>query len=284
MKKNDIILFDKEEGVTSFSSLNSIKRNYEKGTKVGHAGTLDKFASGLMIALIGNATKLNPVFSSFDKSYLATIKFGEETDTLDPEGKVVYEAAPPTIEKLKESVLSFVGESMQTPPLYSALHINGKRAYLEARKGNIIDMPERKITVYSADLLSYENNIALCRFHVSKGTYIRSLARDIAYKANSAAHLINLRRETVGPYELEMIGKYDFITLLRMTDMFSDVSLNKRYKKQIDNGYIPKEAVIDDSNCNKGFKFLYFDSSLYAISSIIDGKMKIIFRESDESL
>ena len=77
------------------------------------------------------------------------------------------------------------------------LKSNGKRAYLEARKGNIIDMPERKITVYSADLLSYENNIALCRFHVSKGTYIRSLARDIAYKANSAAHLINLRRETV---------------------------------------------------------------------------------------
>ena len=180
MTESDIILFDKEEGITSFSSLYSIKRNYPKKTKIGHAGTLDKFASGLMIVLVGSATKLNPVFSSFDKSYLATIKFGEETDTLDPEGRIIKTSSLPTLDEVDTALKKIRGESMQTPPVYSAVHVDGKRAYREARKNHEIEMPQRRICVYDAEKISYSDGILVASFHVSKGTYIRSLARDIA--------------------------------------------------------------------------------------------------------
>ena len=113
MSNSDIILFDKEEGITSFSSLYSIKRCYAKGTKVGHAGTLDKFASGLMIVLIGNATRLNPVFSSFDKSYIATIRFGEESDTLDPEGRIIKTSDLPSLEEVLYALDKIKGKSLQ---------------------------------------------------------------------------------------------------------------------------------------------------------------------------
>ena len=152
MTDSDIILFDKEEGITSFSSLYSIKRNYPRKTKIGHAGTLDKFASGLMIVLVGSATKLNPVFSSFDKSYIATIKFGEETDTLDPEGRIIKTSSLPAEDEVDTALKKIRGESMQTPPVYSAVHVDGKRAYREARKNHEIEMPQRRICVYDAEI------------------------------------------------------------------------------------------------------------------------------------
>ena len=130
-----LLLEDKEEGTTSFASLSKIKKEYRK-EKVGHAGTLDKFASGLMIVMVGNATKLNPVFSSFSKKYIAKIEFGKETSTLDPEGDVIATADLPKREDFEKAIESFVGKQKQVPPIYSALHIDGKRAYIEARKGN----------------------------------------------------------------------------------------------------------------------------------------------------
>ncbi|MGN1164183.1 MAG: tRNA pseudouridine(55) synthase TruB, partial [Candidatus Ornithospirochaeta sp.] len=140
-----VILLDKKEGITSFSSLNEIKRKF-RGSKVGHAGTLDKFASGLMIVMTGGATRLNPVFSSFGKKYRASIEFGSETDTLDPEGIVIAESEKiPTEDEIKAVLPSFLGEQDQTPHVSSALHVDGKRAYIEARKGNDIDMPSRRI-------------------------------------------------------------------------------------------------------------------------------------------
>ena len=194
MSNSDIILFDKEEGITSFSSLYSIKRCYAKGTKVGHAGTLDKFASGLMIVLIGNATRLNPVFSSFDKSYIATIRFGEESDTLDPEGRIIKTSDLPGLEEVLYALDKIKGKSLQQPPVYSAVHVDGKRAYKEARKDKEIEMPFRPIEVYEARFISYEDGLLTAFFHVSKGTYIRSLARDMAYSINKVSRLEKLRR------------------------------------------------------------------------------------------
>lgn len=278
MSNSDIVLFDKEEGITSFSSLYSIKRCYAKGTKVGHAGTLDKFASGLMIVLIGNATRLNPVFSSFDKSYIATIRFGEESDTLDPEGRIIKTSDLPSLEEVLYALDKIKGKSLQQPPLYSAVHVDGKRAYKEARKDKEIEMPFRPIEVYEARFISYENGLLTAYFHVSKGTYIRSLARDMAYSINKVSRLEKLRRVSIGPYSISDIGKFDMKELLERTDLFSHVSLSVKYKKEIDNGFIRPDAVLFDDGAERRFKFLSFEKELYALAELVDGRMKIIAR------
>ena len=278
MSNSDIVLFDKEEGITSFSSLYSIKRCYAKGTKVGHAGTLDKFASGLMIVLIGNATRLNPVFSSFDKSYIATIRFGEESDTLDPEGRIIRTSDLPSLEEVLYALDKIKGKSLQQPPIYSAVHVDGKRAYKEARKDKEIEMPFRPIEVYEARFISYEDGLLTAFFHVSKGTYIRSLARDMAYSINKVSRLEKLRRVSIGPYSISDIGKFDMKELLERTDLFSHVSLNDKYKKEIDNGFIRPDAVLSDDGAERRFKFLSFEKELYALAELVDGRMKIIAR------
>ncbi len=278
MSNSDIVLFDKEEGITSFSSLYSIKRCYAKGTKVGHAGTLDKFASGLMIVLIGNATRLNPVFSSFDKSYIATIRFGEESDTLDPEGRIIKTSDLPGLEEVLYALDKIKGKSLQQPPLYSAVHVDGKRAYKEARKDKEIEMPFRPIEVYEARFISYEDGLLTAFFHVSKGTYIRSLARDMAYSINKVSRLEKLRRVSIGPYSISDIGKFDMKELLERTDLFSHVSLSVKYKKEIDNGFIRPDAVLSDDGAERRFKFLSFEKELYALAELVDGRMKIIAR------
>ncbi len=278
MSSLEIILSDKREGITSFSSLSDIKKSFPKKTKVGHAGTLDKFASGLMVILVGNATKLNPIFSSFDKSYIASIRFGRETDTLDPEGRVVMTSGIPGEEEARLALSNVLGESMQEPPVYSAIHVDGKRSYRQARKNKDVRMPLRPVKVYAADFISYSDGLLKARFSVSKGTYIRSLARDAARSIGKAAHLEALRRISIGPYSIDDVGKHDSISLLRMTDLFSDVMLDEKYKKQIDNGYIPERAILSDSDSTKKYKFFHFASSLYAIGEDIGGKVRIICR------
>ena len=195
-----VIITKKESGVTSFQSLSPIKKIY-KGSKVGHCGTLDKFASGLMIVLTGEAAKLNPVFSGFDKSYRARIMLGCETDTLDPEGEVVRRSDHiPSLEEIEKVLPSFTGEIEQVPPVYSAIHVGGKRAYELARSDMEVEMKARKVRIHSLSVLSYEAPYLVIDCRVSKGTYIRSLARDIAAAAGSAGHLTALERYSIGPF------------------------------------------------------------------------------------
>lgn len=199
--RSSILLVHKPSGVTSFTSLGSIKRTVDP--KVGHAGTLDKFAEGLMIVLTGSMTRLNQVFSTMDKRYRATICFGKETDTLDPEGLVIATSDVPTLEQIKEAIPHFLGEIQQSPPQYSALHIGGKRASKLAREGKVVVMEKRPVTVYSFELVSFEEGLLVADIHVSKGTYIRSLARDLALACNSRGYLVNLVRTQIGPFLLE---------------------------------------------------------------------------------
>ena len=257
MTRAEILLMDKKEGVTSFSSLSLIKRE-RKGMKVGHAGTLDKFASGLMIVLVGNATRLNPVFSSMGKSYIAEITFGRETDTLDPEGSVIREAPIPSLSRLTEVLSSFIGPQKQIPPMYSAIHVDGHRAYKEARSGRAIQMPERDITIDSIELLSFDGSKAVIRTAVSKGTYIRSLARDIGRKAGSAAFVSALRRTSIGPFTLSDIP-LDTKSLLDKTSLFSAVQLDARHRKAIENGWIDSSWILSDSAPEREFAYLYLD-------------------------
>ncbi len=197
-----IALVAKPEGLTSFQTLGPLKRSL--GTrKLGHTGTLDKFASGLLVILVGTLTRLGPWFTALDKVYEATLRFGEETDSLDPEGEVVARADPPSLEALLLALPTFKGELMQVPPAFSAIHIDGERASDRARRGEILDMAARPVTIHELDLLNYDGRDAKIRVRCSSGTYIRSLARDIALSLGSRARLETLSRTRVGPFLLE---------------------------------------------------------------------------------
>lgn len=200
----------KPAGVTSFAALHPLKRSLGSG-KIGHAGTLDRFATGLLVALVGSYSRLNPFFSSLDKVYLARVSFGRETDTLDPEGRVVAEAEPPGREALEAILPQFRGLILQKPPAFSALHIDGKRAYERALKGEELEMKPRPVTIHRLELLDWAGNEAKILVECSSGTYIRSLARDLALALGSRAHLVGLSRESIGPILLsEAVAPQDF--------------------------------------------------------------------------
>jgi tRNA pseudouridine55 synthase len=197
-----LLLLDKQPCFTSFESLGLIKRAFATN-KVGHTGTLDKVASGLLLVLVGRPVKLSPWFLNCDKWYEGTICFGAETDTLDPEGAIIAEAAPPSMEALEQVLPGFRGDLLQAPPVYSAVHVKGERAHKLARSGRAPEMERRPVSVYALDLLSYEPPLARIRVHCSKGTYIRSLARDIALAAGSRAYLKALRRTGIAGFSVE---------------------------------------------------------------------------------
>lgn len=176
--------------------------------KVGHTGTLDSFADGLLVVAVGSLTRLVSHITLFDKTYDAIISFGTQTDTLDPHGCVICKADLPNIDDFEVAVDRHTGEITQIPPQYSAIHVNGKRASDIARAGKNVDIPPRSVTVYRAEILDTQTvgagvQYAHVRFFVSKGTYIRCLARDIAKACGSCAHLIALRRTAVGSFLLE---------------------------------------------------------------------------------
>lgn len=207
-----IILLAKQSGITSFSSLWQIK-NALGTKKIGHTGTLDTFAEGLLVVLSGRLTRLCSYITDCDKEYEALVVFGSETDTLDPEGSVIAQAPLPTLASITDAISHFSGEIQQQPPVYSAVHVSGKRASDRIRNGEIIDLPSRPVTIYSIDILdvSLDGNIdeshalvksVILRVSCSKGTYIRSLARDIALATGSRAYLGALRRLRIGPFSL----------------------------------------------------------------------------------
>jgi len=201
MSNSGLILLNKKTGITSFDALGGIKRALGTG-KVGHTGTLDKFASGLLVVLVGKALKLSRWFSHCDKKYYGRIRLGEETDTLDPEGEIIAKAELPTREETFNVLSRFTGEIMQAPPAYSAIHINGKRASSLARSGKIPEMKKRPVTIYKLELLSWQPPFADIFVHCSSGTYIRSLARDIALAAGSRGHLDSLKRTQVANFKI----------------------------------------------------------------------------------
>jgi len=202
MIPSGLILLRKQPGITSFDSLRDIKRALGTG-KAGHTGTLDKFAEGLLLVLIGRALKLSQWFTHCDKQYEGTVCFGAETDTLDPEGAVIANAPLPSRETVEQAFSQFRGKIEQAPPAYSAIHVDGERASALARRGEAPEMRKRPVEIYRLELLSWEPPHAKIFVHCSSGTYIRSLARDIALAAGSRAHLTALLRTQVAGFKLE---------------------------------------------------------------------------------
>ncbi len=223
-----IVLFAKRPGLTSFSSLFSIKRAL--GTKkVGHTGTLDSFASGLLVVCSGSLTRLASYITSFHKTYDAVIEFGSETDTLEYTGKIVNTAPLPKKDDVLSAIEHYTGDILQTPPLFSALHINGERASDIARSGRSAEMPSRPVTVFAseAEEFLFEDGrvkAVRVRFSVSKGTYIRSLARDIGSYCKSAAHLAGLRRLSVGSFRLEDAAGFSSLAPFTIRSVYQTIS------------------------------------------------------------
>lgn len=197
-----LALLDKPAGITSFKVLAELKRALGSG-QVGHTGTLDPFATGLLAALTGAATRLAPLFDGLDKTYLAVFTFGLSTDTLDPGGAVVQRAEAPSREELERAADRFRGWIEQRPPEYSAVHVAGKRAYQLAREGRRPELPPRRVCIHRLELLSYDPPELRVEIHCSKGTYVRSLARDLGLEAGSCAYVSRLQRTRVGEFRLE---------------------------------------------------------------------------------
>ncbi len=268
MSDFSILLLDKVPGVTSFRSLNEVKKCH-RGSKVGHTGTLDKFASGLMIVLTGEATKLNPLFSGMDKSYRAIIETGRETDTLDPEGEVIRECPPAEKASLEAAVSFFQGEIMQRPPVYSAIHVNGKRAYERTRKGEEVLMEARPVTIYRLTLEEVSGSACKIDTKVSKGTYIRSLARDLSEKAGSCGHLSSLDRYEVGPYtRADITGINPSIEeseALLSKVCPRHIDFDPSYRKQLVNGFLDRKGIIGARPNEDGYYRLRMNDSLAGV-------------------
>lgn len=171
--------------------------------KVGHTGTLDSFAEGLLVVLVGNLTRLAPFITATDKTYQAVVRFGVETDTLEITGKETARGVIPSRQQLEEVLPQFVGKISQRPPEFSALHVGGKRASDLVREGKSVEMPLREVTVNNIALKDFSGEYALLDVSCSKGTYIRSLARDISHSLGTCGYLAALRRTEVGPFTLD---------------------------------------------------------------------------------
>lgn len=208
-----IVLVDKPVGVTSHDVVNLLRRKLNT-KKIGHAGTLDPFASGLLIAGVKKGTRVLEYFLDMDKTYKAELELGRITDTFDNTGKTVEEREVPAFseDEIVSVLKSFEGEYLQVPPAYSAKKYNGERLYKLAREGKIINLPPRAVRVYSMTDISYSRERITFTAKVSKGTYIRSLAMDIGYKLGCGATTTNLRRVSQGRFSVDSAFQIDDVS------------------------------------------------------------------------
>lgn len=207
MNEDSVLLVDKPAGITSFGVVARVRRKLSqqlgKKAKVGHTGTLDPFATGLMIIVTGKECRNAGNYSKLDKEYEATIRLGQTSTTGDPEGELTeVSTAQPTKDQVEAVLKQFVGEITQQPPMFSAIKINGRRAYDLARKGEVVEMPTRQITIFKLELIDYAYPNIRIRTHVSSGTYIRTLAEDVGAALETGAYCSELRRTKVAEYSV----------------------------------------------------------------------------------
>jgi tRNA pseudouridine55 synthase len=205
-----LILLNKPRELTSFQVLASVKRALGTG-EVGHTGTLDRFASGLLPVLVGPATRLAALFADLEKSYRAVFSFGIGTDTLDPEGPVVSRGEVPCLERIERALPGFIGNIEQVPPEHSAVHVGGKRAYQLKRQGRAPMLQARTVFIRRIVVHRYDPPALELTVECGKGTYIRSLARDLGKAAGSCAYVSSLCRTAVGGFRIEeAVAPQDF--------------------------------------------------------------------------
>lgn len=214
-KLDGLLLIDKPAGISSAQAVNRLKRCLPRGTKLGHAGTLDPFATGLLVVLVGKATKRCEAIMAQPKTYLATIKLGATTATDDPESPEMPAAvredssALPGADHLRCALRGFVGQIAQVPPRYSAIKLDGRRACDRVRAGQQVQLQARTVHVYAIELLEYDWPLARVRVECGRGTYVRALARDLGEKLGVGGYLTQLRRTRIGPYDVSDAIKLD---------------------------------------------------------------------------
>lgn len=228
MKNKGVIVINKPTDWTSFDVVNKIKRLIGL-SRVGHLGTLDPMATGVLLVTIGKATKLFDIMQEKKKTYVATFHFGEETDTLDSTGKITNSNNKIVTRKEIEAILNtFVGEISQIPPKYSAKSVNGVRAYTLARKNEDFVLPAKVVKIYELKIIDFNDNILTLEITCGSGTYIRALGRDIAYKLNTYATMISLVRTKVGKFDLNQ-----------------SIDIKSLTKDNIENYILPIDSVLD---------------------------------------
>lgn len=254
-----VLIVDKEEGETSFTVVRKVKKVLGVG-KVGHAGTLDPFATGLLLVLVGQGTKLSPYLMAGEKTYLGTLTLGTETDTLDRTGRVTSVKPVPKLDPrvVSERARGFVGDTEQTPPSFSALKVQGKRAYALARKGQAVTLQKRQVRVKEWTILSLDLPDVTFTVVCSSGTYVRSLAADLGRALGVGAHLKTLRRTAIGPFHVEdALGSGDLgagwsaetlreriIPLRQALPHLAEVEVDARTAFQVRRGYQPGWAEL----------------------------------------
>lgn len=208
-----ILLVDKPQGITSHDVVDRVRRIYRM-KKVGHAGTLDPMATGLMIILVGKATKVSQYMMSMDKEYTGTMKLGEETDSQDADGEVVVTKEVPELskEQVSAEMKTFLGDQYQTPPMFSAKKVDGQPLYKLARKGKTIAREPRVINISKFEMTDFRPPEISFLVGCSKGAYIRTIAHDLGQKLGCGAHLNVLRRTAIGKFRIE---KADTLEVLK---------------------------------------------------------------------
>ncbi len=205
-----LLLVDKPAGITSHDAVSAVRRSLHT-RRVGHAGTLDPFATGLLVMLLGRGTRLMPFLDGEPKVYDATIAFGAETDTDDATGETTREAPQALPAAIEAGVAQLTGEIDQVPPAYSAKQVGGTRAYAAARRGKELELAPARVVVHCWEILSLDRSMLSARITCSGGTYIRALARDLGRLAGSAAHLAALRRLRSGAFDVTDASSVDDI-------------------------------------------------------------------------
>jgi tRNA pseudouridine55 synthase len=206
-----LLLIDKPAGMTSHDVVQRVRRVYRERS-IGHLGTLDPFATGLLILLMGRATRLATFIDTEPKIYEAVIRFGDETDTDDATGTVIRTAEVPEERMVRESVARLTGTISQVPPAYSAKSVDGTRAYDAARRGEPLQLPAVDVTVRSWDIKAYQQGCLSAIISCTGGTYIRALARDLGRLTSSAAHLTALRRTRAGVFDVRDAATLDSLS------------------------------------------------------------------------
>ncbi len=253
-----VLLINKDKDMTSRDVINKLNRLLNT-KRIGHTGTLDPLATGVLVVCIGKCTKLCDLLTSTYKEYIATIKLGIKTDTADITGNVIEEKDYDVNEDLIKEVLnSFLGKSIQEVPIYSAVKINGKKLYEYAREGIEVELPKREIDIKSIELLDYKDDTITFKTTVSKGTYIRSLIEDICTKLNTVGTMSSLIRTKQGKFNIEDSytlqdienNNYKLLTIEEVLDL-ETIELEEEYIKPVHNGAIINKIFKNDIACLK---------------------------------
>lgn len=271
---NKIILINKEKGISSYKKIREIQKKYNY-SKIGHAGTLDPMAEGLVIAMSDNATKLSDMLMKKDKIYQVEMCLYYQTDTLDLEGNIVYIDEEKKIYKEKEiidAISSFIGTSMQKPPMYSAIKLNGLKMYELARKNIEVDIPDRQVNIYYINNIKITGDKISFETKVSSGTYIRSLVRDIGLKLGTYATMTKLVRTQIDNFKLP-----EDIEIMEVDDAINLDKFILDYKQYfaIKNGMT---CIITSDLYSKDMKLnAYYDDKYVGIIEVCDKKNNNIY-------